>query len=368
MSARPAVLLRTVLAVVALAAALVMSTATPAAAHGRGSDATNMRSTVTEPPDVEGLTWQMYGGDELLEVTNDSDTELLIYGYGSLGDEEEYARVGPDGVFVNANARATYENEDRYADVDIPADVDVGGEPVWERVSDSNSFAWHDHRTHWMSPSLPPSVTDPRQETVINAAWEVPLRYDDEETQVVGELVWVPGPSPWSFLAFGFLVVLPALAGWRSRPDDDGRWSRLIRPAALMLAFAAVMNLTHLVDDLFYAPFDLATKSFAAVQTLLFLAIAAFGALRAWQAEDGAFTALAVGSVAVLVGQGLLYLPVLPASQNASLLPDAVSRSVVAISIAQALPLLATAVRGTRAALPPPEVDLEAADEATSAT
>ncbi len=336
------------------AALLLLVLAAPAHAHGRGGDATNYDSSITAVPELPGVAWEIYGGDELLGVTNDSDIELMVYGYEVGGELEQYARVGPDGVFVNANARATYENTDRYAQVRIPTDAQIGGEPDWEQVSSGTSFAWHDHRVHWMAPTPPPTVTDQSVETVVFPEWEVPFRYDGVDRALTGELVWVPGPSPWPYLAVALLLVLPALAGLRTRPVD-GRWPGLVRPAAVVLSLVVAVNLTHLVDDLFYAPFDVVTKASAAVQTVLFLGIGAFGALRGWQARDGAFTALGVGAVAVVVGHGLLYASVLGASQNASLLPELVSRTVVAVSLAQALPLAVVAVLGTRALLPPPE-------------
>jgi hypothetical protein len=335
-------------------ALLLVVLAAPAHAHGRGSDATNYHSSITAAPELPGITWEIYGGDELLGVTNDSDVELVVYGYEVAGELEEYARVGPEGVFVNTNARATYENTDRYAQVTIPTAAQIGGEPDWEQVSSGTSFAWHDHRMHWMARNPPRALTDPSVATVVFPEWEIPFRYDGADRALTGQLVWVPGPSPWPYLAVGLLLVLPALAGLGTRPVD-GRWPGLVRPAAVVLALVVAVNLTHLVDDLFYAPFDVATRAVAAVQTVLFLGIGAFGAVRAWQARDGAFTALGVGAGAVLVGQGLLYISVLGASQNASLLPELVSRTVVAVSLAQALPLAVVAVLGTRALLPPPD-------------
>lgn len=336
--------------------ALLVALAPSAQAHGRGSDATNYRSTITDTPDLPGVSWRVYGGDELLEVTNTSDTELLVYGYQQ-SDEglEPYLRVGPEGVFENRNAAATYQNADRYAEVTIPDDADIGGSPDWQRVADGPSFAWHDHRMHWMSPQLHPAVTDQSVRTVLYEEWTVPLLLGAADHAVTGRLEWIPGPSPLPWLAAGLIATLPALAGLRSRSQHDRSWHRLVRPAAVVLGVVVLLNLTHLADDLFATPVDVPTRALAAGQTAMFLAIGAFGALRAWQSGDGAFTALGVGSGAVLVGQGLLYALVLGASQNASLFPDILSRFTVAASIMQALCVGAVAVIGTRALLPPAE-------------
>jgi hypothetical protein len=343
--------------VAALAAALLVAVAAPALAHGRGAEATNYVSRVTDAPDLPGVTWTVYGGDELLEVANDSEVEVLVYGY----DGEPYLRVGPDGVFENRRSPAAYLNQDQYGVVEVPPEADPSASPEWEQVSGGSSHAWHDHRIHYMSPNLHPAVAaEPDAEQVVPGfeRWEVPFRHGEDEQVVAGELRWMPGPSPWPWVAAAVPLVLPALAGLptkpRAQPEGTWRWPGLVRPAAAVLAVVVALNLTRLADDLFAVPQPLTVAVFAAGQTALFLGIAAFGALRAWQAGDGAFTALGVGAGALLVGQGLLALHALSASQLATLLPDAVARLVIALSLVQALTVGAVAVIGTRRLLPSP--------------
>ena len=68
-------------------------------------------------------------------------------------------RIGPDGVWRNANSAATYINLDRFARVDVPDKAEGGAEPDWVQVSTEPTYVWHDHRTHWMSENqLPPVV------------------------------------------------------------------------------------------------------------------------------------------------------------------------------------------------------------------
>ena len=349
----PRVLAQTPLAVaraaLALAAGLLVLVvvAAPAAAHGRGSDATNYDSQITATPDLDGVSWTIYGGDEFLEVTNTSDQELLVLGY----EDEPYVRVGPDGVFENVNSKATYLNTDRYAQVAPPPSAGADAEPEWRKVSDSDSFAWHDHRIHWMSTDLPPQIVDTGVRTPV-MEWSVPFQVDGETLEVTGSLTWVPSPAVWPWLAVALLATLPALLGLRAGDRDDGGRA-LVRPAAAVLGVVALLNLIHLADDLFAVPLPVSTIALAALQTVLFLALGVFGAVRAWRGGDGAFTALGVGSGAVFVGQGLLYLSALTASQTASLSPDALARFVIAASLAQVLPVGAIAVIGTRRHAPP---------------
>ncbi|MGH8899008.1 MAG: hypothetical protein ACRDZ4_18780 [Egibacteraceae bacterium] len=322
--------------------ALLTVGATPALAHGRASDTSNYTSRITSGDNLPGVRWKIYNGDEFLGVENTGRTELAVPGY-TPGDQ--YLRIGPAGVFVNRNSQAVYQNQDRYMRVQAPPGVGPDAKPDWVKVSSTPRYAWHDHRIHYMSFGLPPQVRDKGQLTRI-FGWNIPFTYGGQQKGLGGELLWVPGPSPWPWLLVALPVVaVPALLGLRSKPQS-GTWTGLIRPAAATLGVIAVANLIHLVDDLTATPIPWTSKALAAVQTALFIGIALFGAVRAWQAGDGAFAALGIGSGALLIGQGLLYFPLLGASHSATVFPLALTRAVVAASIVQALPLGFVTVRG----------------------
>ncbi len=340
-----------VAAVLAVAVAvLAVLFATPASAHGRGSDATDFRSSVVAQPQAPDVHWRVYGADEFLSVENGADEELIVEGYQG----EPYLRVGPEGVFVNQNSEATYLNAERFANVVPPPNARADAQPDWQQVSDATSWLWHDHRIHWMSPAPPPQVQG-QEGRVLVQPWTVPFRVADRRYEVAGELWWEPGPSPWPWLLGALVLTAPALAGLRrgGRGDNDprgreGRWQSMTRPPAAVLGVVALLNLTHLLDDLLAVPLPGPTKALAALQTTMFIAVGLFGALRAWQGGEGAFTALGVGAGAILVGQGLLYVPVLGSSQTASVFPDWLARGVVSLSLAQCLPVGTVAVVGTR--------------------
>ena len=192
----------------------LMALATPAAAHGRGSEATNFVSRIVQMPDIAGVTWEVFGGDQYLSVTNTSDTEVVVAGY----EGEPYLRVGPDGVYENQASEAAYVNEERYGDVGmLPDDVGPNFEPRWTQVASRPTYAWHDHRIHWMSPTLPPVVTDESREVVIplgpggSDQWVVPFTVDGTEHEVTGETRYVPPPSPLPWLALALVLTAPAL-------------------------------------------------------------------------------------------------------------------------------------------------------------
>lgn len=332
----------TVLLLATLAATAAL--AGPALAHGRGSESTNYSSRILEAPAIDGVAWEVIGGDQFLAVTNTSGAELTVTGYR----DEPYLRIGPEGVFENRASEATYVNTDRYGEVgELPPDVGPDQEPRWSKVGDTPTYAWHDHRIHWMSTQKPPTLVDESRETLINP-WEVQFSHDGDEHVVAGELHWVPPPSPLPWLAIAAVLTLPALLGLRRR-GERGEWVKpLVRPAAAVLLVVSLLNITHLVDDFLAVPLPLTTQVVSAIQTALFIALGVFGALVAWRGRDGAFTALGVGSGGILIGQGLLYLSALTSSQSASVFPDWLARLVIALSLLQALWVLAVAVVGNR--------------------
>lgn len=198
----------------ALLALLVL--ATPAAADPPGP--TNFTSEVVGiEPATDGIEVEVLGGDAFLQLRNDGH-EVLVPGYDG---EEEYLRFEPDGsVFVNVRSNTNWQNSDRYgvSTATVPDDVGADLPPRWEQVSSGGTWAWHDHRIHWMSPQTLPSGIDPTVEAAQEATtWPVDVVVDGTPVQVTGTLTWLPDRSP--LLAFvGLLggLLLPGLAGRRS--------------------------------------------------------------------------------------------------------------------------------------------------------
>src|SRR5215217_7940984 len=85
--------------------------AAPASAHSvSGAGATNYRTVLDDvTPAVEGVEITVIENGSRIELTNTTDTEIVVRGY----EDESYLRVGSDGVFENRNSPATYINQDR---------------------------------------------------------------------------------------------------------------------------------------------------------------------------------------------------------------------------------------------------------------
>jgi hypothetical protein len=177
-----------------LTGALLLVGALPAAADPAGP--TNYTSNVTTvDPDVEGVAFDVLGGDAYVEVTVDTGTTVEVAGY----DDEPYLRVLPDGTVERNEASPTrWLNDARYgaADTTVPPEASSDAPPRWEVAATGGTYAWHDHRVHWMSPELPPNVDPDAGAVQPVTAWELPVTVDGEDVVVRGELAWLPPVSP----------------------------------------------------------------------------------------------------------------------------------------------------------------------------
>lgn len=340
-SAVCAAAVRSLLAAGLLCLALMVAGTAPARAHGRAASASDLRTTITQSPAIPGVTWQLHGGDGLLSVTNRTAEDLVVL--GSHG--EPYLRVGPEGVFENVRSPAVHLDDHRLR-ADAPG-VDASAAPRWRRLSGGSRARWHDHRVHRVLPERSGEVAGATQ-TQASQRWVVPVRYGGIDREVVGTITRVGGPQPWPWLAVGLVLTAPAILGLSARRSPQ-RPRAIARPAALVLGAVASANLIGLVDELLAVPVPVAAAAAAAVQTVLFVGIGILASVKGWQAGPGAFAALGVGAASILLGQGLAHLPALHASQLATLLPEAWTRLLVAVSVTQALWVGAAVVAGSRA-------------------
>ncbi|MEZ5229046.1 MAG: hypothetical protein R2710_20985 [Acidimicrobiales bacterium] len=165
---------------VAAAVVVVLAGASPAAAHGGGDETgpANYRSEITDPG-ADGLSWQVLDGDGSVELTNTTGAEVIVVGYQG----EPYLRFTPGGgVYRNTGSPATTTQRGPLQRRRDPARCIRGAEPNWEQVETGRTFAWHDHRAHWMSRTDPPQVAaDPDRQHLI-AEFQIPLLIDDSTT------------------------------------------------------------------------------------------------------------------------------------------------------------------------------------------
>lgn len=328
--------------VTALAAVtLVLSAAGPAAAHtGRGVAGSNYAGrvlAVSEPmPEVSVRVTEF--GDSL-ELLNGSPVTVTVYGYS----DEEYLRIGPEGVWRNANSPATYINLRRDGVAELPANADPNAAPDWRQVSTQPEYTWHDHRTHWMSSSLPPQVAaDPSSEHTV-FEWQVPLSYGGTPVAVRGELTWSPPPSKAVWWPVYLLVaVAGVLAGLK------GRTARPLTGLLVAATAAAVWHLVATPQSGLTAVDRALALGAASLPTLVLLAVTTLGVRAATTGRD-LLAAMLSGLVGfMLLVQGLPDVDVLWTANVITGGPVALARLTVALLIFGGLGLMAGAAAGVR--------------------
>lgn len=188
---------------------LCLLPASPALGHEGNPDFRSEIDSVR--PDVPGVSFEVLNYDSDMQLLDQHGHEVVIYGY----EGEPYARILRDGtVQQNQLSAATYLNQNRFAEVQVPKFVDPKAPPRWKTVDDSGTLIWHDHRMHYMATGTPPQVKDESRRTKV-FDYEIPLRIDGRKGALDGTLFWV-GPADTSktpFIVIGIAVILLGGAG-----------------------------------------------------------------------------------------------------------------------------------------------------------
>jgi hypothetical protein len=186
-------------AVVLAAVGLVLG-AGPAAADAAKPGKWSSEVTSVDP-DPGWLSVETAGGDAFLSVEVDEGHELIVLGY----EGEPYLRFNPDGtVEENQSSPATYINTDRYGTNELAPDelqgADVAAlDPEWQQVATGGSYAWHDHRTHFMGGDVPAEG---------RIDWTVPMVADGEDVTVTGVMTYEGSSSPVLWYAIAVVVLI----------------------------------------------------------------------------------------------------------------------------------------------------------------
>jgi hypothetical protein len=250
----------------------------------------------------------------------------VVAGYG----DEPYLRFQPDGtVERNRRSEATYLNDDRQGAVDLPARADNDADPEWETVADDGTYAWHDHRIHWMGAGTPPG---PEPGEVVQD-WTVDLTVDGAPTELRGELLLAEdiSPLPWVLVALAG-AALVAVAG-RRRPTDTAAMATVVAAGgALAIGWAQYSA----------APAGSGVNPSLVAVPLAGLLAAVVGAARRGGTLGPTAT---LAAAAAVIGWGVLrasvlWMPVLPTE-----VPFTLDRAVTAVALGLSLAAAGLIVR-----------------------
>jgi hypothetical protein len=329
---------------------VLVGTAIPASAHTvSGQGATNYRSTLTAiSPPTPGLTVAVVNLGSDLKLTWTGPTNLTVFGYQG----EPYLRIGPDGVYRNRLSPATYLNVTRSYGA-IPPYADATAPPDWVRLSTGRTVLWHDHRIHWMGGPTPPPVAAAPGSFHQVVTWTVKMSDAGKPIVVTGTLDWVPGSSPWPWLALVLaLAVLGTLVG------ASRHWARGL---AALVAVLVAADMVHAIGTGIYAAGSVGHK-FAVTFTGSYYSVVAWvlGAvairLLLKRSVDGLFAAVFTALVIGLFG-GLADVVSLARSQVPFEWGVVAAQVLVAVSIGAGVGVVIGSVIAYRFNRPAPALD-----------
>jgi hypothetical protein len=309
---------------VALATAIIVGSAQPAAAHSVGEvEPSNYETRIQAiTPRVPLLTVTVIDLGNELELRNDSGADVIVPGYQG----EPYLRVGPGGVFENRRSPAAYLNRTRDGKTRVPSSADAAVPPEWDKVGSGTTARWHDHRAHWMGTDDPAQVArDPVRRHVIDQ-WRVKLRRGSETVVVSGTLVWVPGPSPWGWLLGALAAAIAVVAFSRTR---FWRWA-----LAGALAVVVVSEVAHVIGPWTATTSAFSTKFSASVYSIGGIVLAAVALV--WilaRPPWNAIPAVLFAGLVVAAAGGLADLTTLTRSQLPTDLPTVIARVQVVVAL-----------------------------------
>ena len=170
-------------------------------------------------PATPTIAVEMIGGDSFVQLAVQRGIEAVVLGYS----DEPYLRFRTDGtVEENRLSPAVAQNKDRYGEASS-ATGDPNATPEWVVVANNGTYAWHDHRAHWMSSDPPPGFE--RGQRIQDGV--IPLVVDGVTVRISVTTTWQEAPSRVPLVAgaivAGFVVMTvlsiarPARLGARRR-------------------------------------------------------------------------------------------------------------------------------------------------------
>ncbi|MEK6275410.1 MAG: hypothetical protein AABM30_08735 [Actinomycetota bacterium] len=194
------------LATAALAAALLA----PGAEGHNVTGKLGYRSTIrgVKPP-VPGLDLKVLYGDDQISLDNRTGKTIVVEGYGG----EPYLRFGRDGIFVNVNSPAGYLNQDRYGQSTVPKSASSKAPPDWEKLAGGETWAWHDHRIHYMSRIPIQPIRDAPRKPHHVFDWKVQATENGKPFLITGSLDYKPPPKAKNGFPVALAIALATLIG-----------------------------------------------------------------------------------------------------------------------------------------------------------
>lgn len=158
-------------------------------AHADPAEASDYETRVVAvEPATDTIDVSIVGGDSFVQLTVEPGTQVVVIGYQG----EPFVRVRADGIVEeNERSPSLYLSRDRLGGSEVPAHADASLPPLWQEVGSGGRHAWHDHRSHWMSPEPPPDHNP--GERILEGT--IPLEVAGTSVTVTTVTDWLHPPS-----------------------------------------------------------------------------------------------------------------------------------------------------------------------------
>ncbi|GAA3436495.1 hypothetical protein [Kutzneria kofuensis] len=325
----------------ALIAALLLALAVPASAHDADSHTPpdrvgDLRSALiaaTQTP--PGVEFRVLQNGEALWLRNSTRTDVVVLD----PDGAQRYQVGPDGAAVNAALPAEpTPSGDISEDPEKPS-ADAAKAPQWQRISAEPVVQWHDHYAHWGDATLPSQVLADPESVHLIRAWQVDLVSDGKTYHVLGELRWIPGPSPapWILVTLS-LAIATSLLGLVRRSQRP-----LAAATAVLVAAGAVHGIATILGRQAENPWTVLQHEYLPIVLAWLVGTAAVALLATGRSTGRWFAALAavgLGALALLQDLAVWW-----SSTSIVALPIDLDRALVSITAGVAVGILITVLR-----------------------
>lgn len=203
---------------------------------------TDYRSQIVSvTPMVPGLEVSIEGGDSFVRLRAPEGVEVVVLGYVN----EPYLLIAADGtVSHNLLSAATYENQRRYGATEVPSFVDHTADPQWEQIADGATWAWHDHRAHWMDDE-PPVGLEPGDSLPTQL---IPVFVDGAPVSILVETTLIGPPSPAPALIGALLGLQLVVLGWWLGPATATLTTLVVSLGALVAGGGQFLSLPPETD------------------------------------------------------------------------------------------------------------------------
>ncbi len=260
---------RTLGILIAIVVALTALTPARADAHGIGglepSD-TNAEVISVTPVSKDFVLESVENGGRV-RLTRTGSENVYVLGV----DGEQYIRITNEGTYLNQKSATRLINQSTNSKTSsisaqeykaTSSDPDTA--PVWKKVSDSTSYIWHDHRTHYMG-SVPEGETTLGTNTL-------PLRIGTENHTATFEFYTTHTPNaalPFVVLGIFFLAILLAVFCFRKH------FLALMNKTftVIVLIVLAILEAIHIVSYMSFAQQSLVAELTASIYGLIFIGL-----------------------------------------------------------------------------------------------